>query len=141
VIALLIAGLLIQAEGPDAAFGQRMRDSAAAAQSLQGPLDGHWTLRDAQGRALYEIQIADPPQGAAPIEGAWQAETTRAIGPVETLSLSGARLVIAFAPGPEQVRLRLTRAGADLWRGWMDSATGRAAVRLIRDRDAASTAP
>ncbi len=142
MIAVVVAALLVQAEAPDAAaFGRRMRESAAAAQALQGPLDGHWTLKDARGRSLYEIQIADPPQGSGPLEGAWQAHGAKALGPLETLTLTGPRLVIVFTPGAETVRLVLTRGGPDLWRGAMIAPGGGVAVRLIRDKDAASTVP
>lgn len=149
MIALLIAALLAQAQAqaqtqaPDAAdaFGRRMRDSAAAAQSLQGPLDGHWTLLEANGRALYEIQIADPPQGSAPPQGAWQSVADKTIGQLDTVNLSGGHLAMAFVHRTEPVRLQLGRRGPGLWRGLMVSARGKAVVSLARDRGAAFTTP
>ncbi|PLR18664.1 hypothetical protein SGCZBJ_23720 [Caulobacter zeae] len=54
------------------AYELRVKGSIAAAQGLQGPLDGGWILRDADGVALYSLQIADPAGGYGPVEGAWR---------------------------------------------------------------------
>lgn len=52
----------------DEAYNSRLRSSAAAARSFQGPLDGSWSL-SAGGRELYVLQLADR-DGV--IEGAWR---------------------------------------------------------------------
>ncbi|KSB88320.1 hypothetical protein AS593_09235 [Caulobacter vibrioides] len=54
------------------AYELRVKGSIAAAQGLQGPLDGGWVLRGADGSALYSLQIADPAGGYGPVEGAWR---------------------------------------------------------------------
>jgi len=54
------------------AYELRVKGSIAAAQGLQGPLDGGWVLRGADGAALYSLQIADPAGGYGPVEGAWR---------------------------------------------------------------------
>ncbi|NGM50046.1 hypothetical protein G5B46_10545 [Caulobacter sp. 602-2] len=54
------------------AYELRVKGSIAAAQGLQGPLDGGWVLRGAGGVALYSLQIADPAGGYGPVEGAWR---------------------------------------------------------------------
>ncbi len=54
------------------AYELRVKGSIAAAQGLQGPLDGGWILRGADGVALYSLQIADPAGGYGPVEGAWR---------------------------------------------------------------------
>ncbi|MFT4254768.1 MAG: hypothetical protein QM608_20070, partial [Caulobacter sp.] len=54
------------------AYELRVKGSIAAAQGLQGPLDGGWTIRGADGAALYALQIVDPAGGYGPVEGAWR---------------------------------------------------------------------
>jgi len=54
------------------AYELRVKGSIAAAQGLQGPLDGGWILRGGDGVALYSLQIADPAGGYGPVEGAWR---------------------------------------------------------------------
>lgn len=54
------------------AYELRVKGSIAAAQGLQGPLDGGWMLRGADGAALYSLQIVDPAGGYGPVEGAWR---------------------------------------------------------------------
>ncbi|MDR6626533.1 hypothetical protein [Caulobacter segnis] len=50
----------------------RVRGSIAAAQNLQGPLDGQWRVAGPDGTPLYALQIVDKASGAAPLEGAWR---------------------------------------------------------------------
>jgi len=50
----------------------RVRGSIAAAQNLQGPLDGQWRVADPDGKPLFALQIVDKAGGAAPLEGAWR---------------------------------------------------------------------
>lgn len=54
------------------AYELRVKGSIAAAQGLQGPLDGGWLLRGPDGTGLYMLQIADPAGGSGPLEGAWR---------------------------------------------------------------------
>ncbi len=138
MIGLLAAAWLASVQtadqAPDTAFGQRMRDSAAAAQALQGPLDGRWTLTDAKGHTLYLLEIADPAQGAAPLTAAWSDPRTRALGGVETISRAGDHLRLAFAPDPSggTVRLSLRRLKGGVWSGRAASQGRERPVRLKR---------
>ncbi len=50
----------------------RVRGSIAAAQNLQGPLDGQWRIAGPDGTPLYALQIVDKAGGEAPLEGAWR---------------------------------------------------------------------
>ncbi|WP_066683615.1 hypothetical protein [Caulobacter sp. CCH9-E1] len=50
----------------------RVRGSIAAAQNLQGPLDGQWRVNGPDGTPLYALQIVDKAGGSAPLEGAWR---------------------------------------------------------------------
>lgn len=131
MIAMLVA-LQVSAASPDRAFEQRMRDSAAAAQALQGPLDGRWTVTDGKGHTLYLLQIADPPQEAAPLTAAWSDPRTGALGGVDAISRAGDRLSLAFAPDPAAppVRLILRRLKGGAWAGWVTSGAARLRVRL-----------
>jgi hypothetical protein len=139
VIAALLAGWLFAAaapdQGPDQVFEQRMRDSAAAAQALQGPLDGRWTVTDARARVVYVLQIADAPHAAAPLTAAWSDPHMGALGGVDAISRAGDRLNLAFAPDPDgpPVRLSLRRLKRGGWRGLLTSGALKRPVRLKRD--------
>src|SRR5271165_4228998 len=66
----------------------RMQESAAAAQALQGPLDGTWALSDAQSQPLFMFQIADPAGGAGQLQGAWRRSggSAPAAGLIDTIA-------------------------------------------------------
>jgi len=138
VIPALLAALLISAmspeQTPDKVFEQRMRDSAAAAQALQGPLDGRWAMRDAKGHTLYLLQIADPAQAVGPLTAAWSDPRTGALGGVDAISRVGDRLTLVFAPGLDgkTLRVALRRQRGGIWAGWATSARARRSVRLAR---------
>ncbi len=132
MIAALLLGWLVSAQTPDQVFEQRMRDSAAAAQALQGPLDGRWTLTDATGKTLYLLQIADPPHDAAPLTAAWTDPRTGALGPVDAIRRVGDRLNLVFASDPAgpPVRVTLRRLSGGVWSGWAASGGPLRRVRL-----------
>src|SRR5512135_3895844 len=108
--ALLAATLLLApvslraqpAEPSDNAIDDRLRASAAAAQSLQGPLDGGWTLVSPAGAPIYQFQIVDPPGGTNPPEGVWRdlrrPMTPGDIGPIDALVRGAETLTIRFTP-------------------------------------------
>jgi hypothetical protein len=48
-------------------YESRIRGGSSAAQGLQGPLDGGWVLRGADGGTLYSLQLVD--KGTAGLEG------------------------------------------------------------------------
>jgi hypothetical protein len=126
----LVLNLIMASDGGAAAFDARMAASYAAAERLQGPLDGTWRLKTARGRLLYVIQISDPPGGGG-LHAAWRdpAVTGMAgVGPVETMTRRGAVLLFDIAdmfavlhPDP--------RGG---WRGRMTRAGHARLVRLVR---------
>jgi hypothetical protein len=140
-VAVVALSLRVGPASPAKALDDRMAESAAAAQAFQGPLDGGWTLRDMRGRVLYRLQIADPPQAAAPAQGAWRAPETGALGALDSIARSGDQTTIVFRPEPDgrRVRIKLIRRRVGDWRGWMTSSRGRQAVQLTRDESAAST--
>jgi hypothetical protein len=115
-----------------------MRDSFDAAQALQGPLDGRWTLYDAGGRALYAIQIVDPAGGGGPLQAAWRdprdSRATGALGVVSDIARTGGALRLSFAGhggvGATLV-LRQDRHGG--WSGRMVESGNAMRVTLRRD--------
>ena len=120
MIGLAVAIGLVAAPGAAEAtdLATRMRESAAAAQALQGPLDGAWTLCDAHGRPLFVLQITDPAGGAGPPEGAWRRSgASAAAGLIDAIARRGDRLVIRLAGDGEVARVRLRRRGDGSWSG------------------------
>jgi hypothetical protein len=125
MIALAVA--LGLAAGPAAAgqaapeatdLAARIRESAAAAQALQGPMDGTWTLSDARRRPLFVFQFTDPAGGAGPLEGAWRRSGASApAGLIDAIARRGDHLAIRFAGGGEVVRVRLRRRADGTWSG------------------------
>jgi hypothetical protein len=123
---------------PDAAFEGRMRDSFDAAQALQGPLDGRWTLYDAGGRALYAIQIVDPAGGGGPLQAAWRdprdSSPLGALGVVSDIARTGGALRLSFTGRGGLINTLL------LWRdphaGWSGRMVeGGKAMRVTLRRD------
>ena len=102
----------------------RIAESAVAAQALQGPLDGAWTLRGSGGAVLFTFQMSDPPGSVGPVEGAWR-DPAGAIGAAEFVA-DGRRLrVTVEGAAPATLVLIARRA-----RGWRGSLSGRGAVVL-----------
>jgi hypothetical protein len=138
VIPILLAVLLLSAaspdQTPDKVFEQRMRDSTAAAQALQGPLDGRWTVTDTQGHTLYLLQIVDPAQASAPLTAAWSDPRTGALGGVDAISRVGDHLRLVFAPDPDSAPLHLSlrHLKGEVWSGWAASQGRERPVRLKR---------
>ena len=132
-LAVVLALAAMPSASPPADFTARMRDSATAAQGLQGPLDGTWTLRDVRGRPLYVFQITDPVGGAGPLEGAWRKSGRSApAGLIDAVARRSDRLTIRFAGGGEVVRVRLRRRGDGAWVGGVSENGHDLAVTLRR---------
>ena len=115
----LIAALAMALSPRADEIGLRLRDSASAAERLQGPLDGVWTLRDARGRPLILLQFTDP-AGGGPLEAAWrEPDPDGAVGLVEAIGREREGLSISFhRPGEASVSfLRLKPYRAGFWRG------------------------
>ena len=82
----------------------RIGESNAAAEALQGPLDGAWTLRDGAERVLYVFQMSDPPGSKGVAHGACrdgagaigQAEFTLIVRNVLRVRIEGAASGITF---------------------------------------------
>ena len=113
----------------------RMRESAAAAQALQGPLDGGWVLTDHRGRILYVLQVTDPAGDDPRLAAAWRAaEVPSRAGPVDAIVRRGRRLTVGFedpARG-DAITVSLRRRDAGTWTGLITESGRAAAVKLRR---------
>jgi hypothetical protein len=133
--ALLLASLatplmaLAQAGGD---VGARIAGSAAAAQSLQGPLDGTWTLTDARGRTLFLFQLVDPASGDGALQVAWRRGET--LGVAQAVR-RGDRLSLTLRDHGEFVRVVLHPYAASRWRGALVRGGRRLAVSLTRGKN------
>lgn len=101
---------LALAASPAAGLDDRLRQSVAAAEALQGPLDGAWTLVDRRGRRRLALRIVQPPP-PAPTQAAWSAAGE--LGVVDRVDLRGDHLTLAWRGG----RLDLHRRSTGLWEG------------------------
>jgi hypothetical protein len=119
VVCVLLAGVSYADPLTD-----RIADSAAAAQALQGPFDGAWTLRDRAGRVVFTFQMSDPPGSAGPAQGAWRDEAG-GMGSAEFIAEEPRRLRIATDGAPPFTVER--RVG--IWRGVLP---GHGVVTLTR---------
>jgi hypothetical protein len=88
---------------PQGSYEEGVKGAFSRTQSLQGPLDGTWTLKDAAGAGLYRVQLVDPGFGGGRMEGAWSdlhAAATGSSGFFTGVSRDGARLTLQFTqPG------------------------------------------
>ena len=123
----------------------RIRGASAAAQTLQGPLDGRWSLAGQDGVPLYAILFVD--NGRGDLEGAWR-DVTRgagltATGVIDTLSRDGAALNATFQPrtGQSTGSLNLSQRPDGSWTGDLDQGGTRRGVRLLRDEPLLAVAP
>jgi hypothetical protein len=121
----------ISAELSGAAYDARLKESAAAAEGFQGPLDGGWTL-SAAGRDLYAFQLVDDGRGG--IEGAWRDLRKGAdpdgSGFIDEVRKAGAEVTLRFADGHATAVLRSAANGR--WTGELTEAGQTRAVSLKR---------
>ena len=100
----------------------RVKGSVAAAQNLQGPLDGSWKVSGADGAELYALQIVDKAGGASDLEGAWRdvrrPGSVGSTGLIEDLRQDGDQITARFSPrGGQSAMLSLRRVGEEVWSG------------------------
>jgi len=100
----------------------RVKGSVAAAQSLQGPLDGAWRVTGADGSEIYALQLVDKAGGLGELEGAWRdvrrPGSVGSTGLIEELRREGDDIVVRFSPrvGRSSV-LTLRPSGYERWSG------------------------
>lgn len=119
----------------DLYFESRVRASFAAAQGMQGPLDGRWVVRSI-GAELFVLQLVDKNQGA--VEGAWRDPRRKgaadASGFIESIQRIGSELTVRFRPRPgdDPVQMSLHPAG-DGWTGELVERGERRVVSVKRN--------
>jgi hypothetical protein len=126
---------------PDAdnAVDERIRSSAAAAQALQGPLDGAWTLVSAAGTPIFAFQLVDRPGGQGAVEGVWRdlrrPSTPGDIGLIDQIARSPTALTITLAatPGQPTVMISLHPDPTGMWSGELREGAAMTQVRLRRN--------
>ncbi len=118
----------------DLAYENRIRASVQAAQGLQGPLDGNWTIRDTHGAGLYALQLVDKGYGYM-IEGAWRSLAGGRVGLIDNIDRqpTGMTLRITRTPGKAPAVLTLTPRGAADWAGELTDETGTRPVVMRRN--------
>lgn len=116
---------------PQGPYEEGVRGRIAQAQTLKGPLDGSWIVRDQNGAPLYRFQLVDPGFAGGALEGVWLDAVTG--GPAGTgffdsidrnaftATFRMARGTLTLAPRPE---------GG--WAGELKASSGRRAVTMIR---------
>jgi hypothetical protein len=103
-------------------YEMRVKGSIAAAQNLQGPLDGGWNIAGPDGSQLYALQIVDKAGGYGELEGAWRdvrrPGSVGSTGLIEDLRRDGSDVVVRFSPkGGQSSMLTLRPSGYERWSG------------------------
>lgn len=122
--------------GREIDYEQRLRASFAAAQGMQGPLDGSWTLSADPGGDIYSLELVD--RGDRPLEGAWRdlrrAGAVSGSGFLEDAQRYGAQLTFRFRPqGAQPVVATLSPRADGRWSGELVEGRERRAVSLRRN--------
>ncbi|MDO9222539.1 MAG: hypothetical protein Q7U20_02390 [Caulobacter sp.] len=121
----------------DLGYESRIRASVAAAQGLQGPLDGGWTVRSTYGVAVLSLQLVDRGNGYGQLEGAWRSldGPVSKVGLIDSLDRQPVTLTIRItkAPGKPTVVLSLTPAADGGWSGDIQDEWGVHPVTMRRN--------
>ncbi len=104
------------------AYDLRVKGSILAAQGLQGPLDGGWSIEGPDGADLYRLQLVDKVGGYEGLEGAWRdvrrPGTVGSTGLIDFVDRSYGGFLVRFSPRPGQLAtLDLTPRGDGSWSG------------------------
>jgi hypothetical protein len=121
-------------------YESRVRGSIAAAQGLQGPLDGSWSLNAGAGGKLYAFQMVDPGAGFGSLEGAWRdlkrSEAIGAVGVIDDMTRNAdGGLTVRFSPRApgEVVVVTLSPGVGGTWSGQLTDGATTLPVTLVRD--------
>ena len=105
------------------AYDSALRSSAAAARAAAGPLDGGWTLADADGRRMYRFQFQDRGYGYSLAEGAWRdldgGPRLQGSGFVDQVNFSKDELILRFheTDSSDEVLITVKLARTGTWEG------------------------
>jgi len=122
-VILLALSAPVEASGQEGPLlDQRIASSSAAAQALQGDLDGAWQLTDLAGHPLFSFEIVDPAGPRPRLEAAWRL-------PMAQAAVDGSGTADIVQPTPTTLRINLARPGRsvriDLSRSREGTWTGR----------------
>ncbi|HZZ88197.1 MAG TPA: hypothetical protein VFE13_07655 [Caulobacteraceae bacterium] len=117
----------------------RVGASFNAAESLQGPLDGSWTLVSDAGQPIFAFQLVDRPGGQDPVEGVWRdlrrPATPGDIGFVDSFvrAPDGLSIQLNATRGTPAVTITLRTDPTGAWAGTMRENGVDAPVKLRRN--------
>lgn len=121
----------------DIGYESRIRGSVAAAQGLQGPLDGGWTVRSSYGVAVMTLQLVDRGNGYGQLEGAWRTLDGQVskVGLIDSLDRQPTILTIRItkAPGKPTTVLTLIPSADGGWSGEVTDEWGVHPVTMRRN--------
>jgi len=115
-----------------------IRGASAAAQVMQGPLDGAWSLEDASGAPLYSFQFVHAAGPVNALEGAWRdhrrGEGLAGTGLIDDVRRSANTLEARFNPkaGAETALVTLVETVGGSWTGQLIQAGVTTPVRMVR---------
>lgn len=115
------------------AYDDRRRAAFAAAEALQGPLDGGWTAETRQDRAAPQYAFEFIDHGDV-LEGAWRDRNSSgasASGPVEIEARTSLGVRFSFKDGPNTI-LVVLRPSAKGWVGQIRRGDEVFDVRLVK---------
>ena len=130
LLALALGGGASEQVSEASDLDARIRASAAAAETYQGPLDGDWRLTWPGGARSWNLILADPPGGAGPT-GVWR-DASGATGPLDRIERRGDLLTLVFTTPGGRLEARLARSGRQAWSGWIGAGAKRRHVVLRR---------
>jgi hypothetical protein len=138
-VAALTPVLALAQPESDNAVDERIRGSAIAAEALQGPLDGAWTLVSAAGTPIFALQLVDKPGGQGAVEGVWRdlrrPATPGDIGLIDQIARSPTALTITLSatPGQSTVMISLRPDPTGAWSGELREGAAVTQVKLRRN--------
>lgn len=130
----------VSPDGPpspvDLGYEARIRASFAAAQGMQGAMDGGWTVRGPDGTVLLVLQLVDRGTGEG-LEGAWRDPRVGGIGKVgliDGIERGSSSLVIRYRRLPDRPQTVLTLTpSVGGWSGEMRDEQGARPVTVERN--------
>ncbi|MDB5455168.1 MAG: hypothetical protein JWP92_753 [Caulobacter sp.] len=126
------------------AYDLRIKSSIAAAQGLQGPLDGGWSVIGPDGAPLLALQIVDRGAGDGVLEGAWRdvrkPGAVGSTGLIDSLDHADDTVVAIFSPpGAQNAQLTLRPLGGARWAGTL--VEGGSSLAVTAEREAPPALP
>lgn len=118
-------------------YEEGVRGRFLAEQALRGPLDGVWTVADADGRPIYALVLNDPGLSGG-LEAAWRSlaaapgPSARGVADLVTRSADGLSLSFTDPVTSAPVTLTLRPQGDGRWRGELASQSRRQTAVMTR---------